>query len=272
MYKELPGIESPKKCEVLWRFMSFEKFANLLVTESLFFTRADKFDDPFEGFVSKSKMDDYKQLLSRFETESIGPEARGYILRLMEKVRKYVMCSCWYCGEEEPMAMWEKHHMHSSGIAIKTTVNNLRQSLPRNPHFLIGKINYTNNYNLDVPKNLSEIQKIFHIMYSWYFYKRNSFVHEREVRVIVDSDQFITDYYNKPIDIETILKSDAPNICKFGIPYTIDVNTLIDKVIISPYNQDWVTETVRSVVDKYGFNFEVNLSTLLDDPSFEETT
>lgn len=44
-------IISPEDGATLWRYMSLEKFVNMLETKSLFFTRADKFEDPFEGFI-----------------------------------------------------------------------------------------------------------------------------------------------------------------------------------------------------------------------------
>ena len=44
MYKKLTGIGVPRDTDYLWRYMSFEKLANLLYTKALFFTRADKFD------------------------------------------------------------------------------------------------------------------------------------------------------------------------------------------------------------------------------------
>ena len=50
MITELPGIMLPEDTAILRKYMSFEKFVNLLSTKSLFFTRSDKFDDPFEGF------------------------------------------------------------------------------------------------------------------------------------------------------------------------------------------------------------------------------
>ncbi len=54
MYRFLPGIARPKDTDFLRRYMSFEKFVSLLGTKSLFFTRADKFEDPFEGFMPPS--------------------------------------------------------------------------------------------------------------------------------------------------------------------------------------------------------------------------
>ena len=52
--------------------------------------------------------------------------------------------------------------------------------------------------------------------------------------------------------------------------FDIDVHILIDEVIVSPYAKDWITETLRSVVQKFGFSFDVRPSTLLDDPTSDE--
>ena len=57
-----------KPGEKLWRYIDFNKFKLLLETKSLFFCRADKFSDPFEGSVPKKeseykiKMHDYYAL------------------------------------------------------------------------------------------------------------------------------------------------------------------------------------------------------------------
>lgn len=37
----------------IWRYLDLEKFRSLLETKSLFFCRADKFSDPFEGSLPK---------------------------------------------------------------------------------------------------------------------------------------------------------------------------------------------------------------------------
>ena len=45
---EIPPIETK-----LWRYMDFAKFVSLLESRALFFVRADKLDDPFEGALSE---------------------------------------------------------------------------------------------------------------------------------------------------------------------------------------------------------------------------
>ena len=62
MHKESLGILCPNPKDTLWRYLSLEKFASLLYTQSLYFVRADQFEDPFEGSVPPLIDELYKQL------------------------------------------------------------------------------------------------------------------------------------------------------------------------------------------------------------------
>ena len=254
MYSVLPGITLPKDTDLLWRYMSFEKFVSLLDTKSLFFTRADKFDDPFEGFMPPSVKEDYVHTIGDINT----------LEKFRENWRKYIMCSCWHHAEEESMAMWDKYHLHNSGIAIKTTFGDFKNCLVEGYEVFLGKIEYINHYEYPVPQNLDEMNMI----YSWYFYKRRTFEYEREFRAILADFSFLRDYFDSEgnLNPETIVNREFPEICDIGISFNVDVNRLIGEVITSPYVADWVTETVRSVAHKYEFDFKVNSSTLLDEP------
>ena len=238
MSKELKGIKQPAKYDTLWRYMSFEKFINILATESLFFTRADKYDDKFEGYIPEAIMRYYGSPNIRIEPD----------------LREYIMCNCWHHGEEESMGMWDKYHIRNSGVAIKTTMGNLKNCLPDTPNIFIGKVDYDvesigNQNQIEVPGDLS-IENLLHYLY---FYKRKSFEYEQEVRAI--------------IDIRSIPR-DAPY--EFGTLVEINVQTLIDEnseVIVSPHADEWITETVELIVERCGFQFTVNPSKVLDPPS-----
>ena len=52
MCEEHPAFSPPSDDAVLWRYMDFTKFVSLLDRSALFFARADKLNDPFEGSVS----------------------------------------------------------------------------------------------------------------------------------------------------------------------------------------------------------------------------
>ena len=235
MLKELKGIIQPKDNATLWRYMSFEKFANILATESLFFSRADKYDDKFEGYIPEAIIVSYESAGIRIDPNSFRP---------------YVMCNCWHHGDEESMGMWDKYHLRNSGIAIKTTLRNLRNSLPDEPNTLIGQITYIENHNqIEMPENPSMVS----LVYSPYFYKRTPFEYEHEVRAIIDVEPFLHD-----------------DPYEFGKPLEINVKTLIgenSEVIVSPHADKWVAGTLELIVKRYGFQFPVNRSKLLDPPA-----
>ena len=234
MFKRLTGIGQPKDKDTVWRYMNFEKFANILGTESLFFSRADQYDDKFEGYIPESIEVSY---------QSAGIHIDPNIFR------PYVMCNCWHHGEEESMAMWDKYHLRNSGIAIKTTLENLGNSLPDEPNVFIGQVEYIENHNqIEIPENPSMAS----LVYSYYFYKRTPFEYEQEVRAI--------------IDIASIPR-DTPY--EFGTPVEINVETLMSEnseVIVSPHADEWIASTLQLIVERCGFQFPVNPSKLLDPP------
>ncbi len=52
---KLPGDLTKK----IWRYMNFTKFVNLIDSESLFFCRADKFHDKWEGVFPKKMIEKF---------------------------------------------------------------------------------------------------------------------------------------------------------------------------------------------------------------------
>ena len=237
MIIELKGTVQPKDKDTVWRYMSFEKFANILATGSLFFSRADKYDDKFEGRIP--------QLIMRYY------ESAGILFN--PELRQYIMCNCWHHGDEESMAMWDKYHLRNSGIAIKTTMGNLKRSLPQNePNIFIGKV----RYDVESIENQNQIkmpEDTENLLYYSYFYKRKPFEYEQEVRAI--------------IDIESIRHDGS---YEFGKRLEINIQTLIDEnseVIVSPHADEWIAGTLELIVERYGFQFSVNRSKLLDPPA-----
>ncbi|RKU36458.1 hypothetical protein C6496_13495 [Candidatus Poribacteria bacterium] len=227
MYSVLPGIALPTKdTDFLWRYISFEKFVSLLETKKLFFTRADKFDDPFEGFTPPLVKKDYARTVG--DTNTLEEFQKNW--------SRYALCSCWHNAKEESMSMWDKYHLHNGGIAIKTTFGNFKDCLGEGYRVFIGNIEYIDHYEYPVPKNINEMS----MLYTWYFYKRKPFEYEREFRAIFfDSPRSFTDYidnYGNLINPDATLKNNKyPDTCKTGKLLKVDLNTLICKVIISPY-------------------------------------
>ena len=273
MYK-LPGISRPNPKDTLWRYLSFEKFAILLSTKSLYFATADQFEDPFEGHVPPPIMELYKR-----HTQRLGKKGSQAVLKLWEDWREWVMCSCWYHGNQESIAMWEreKYSTHNSGIAIKTTVQCLEDSFTHEDDVdvYIGKVKYVDYQNIDDTPDILDM----HTIYTPFFYKREAFESEKEVRAIIDASPYIKErFYEvkvgfslKPeeFDLKTLqrkMRSPKNNKDK-GKNLRVCLDTLIDEVIVAPRAPGWITEAIKLMVQDYGFNFEINPSTLLKQPS-----
>ena len=139
MHKKLTGIRSPGAEDTLWRYLSFEKFANLLSKKSLYFARTDTFEDPYEGSVPPPLREIYKQ-----ETDRLGSAGGQAVRELWENWRKWVMCCCWHRNQQESMAMWGRYDLHNSGIVIKTTMQRLKNSFTdkRDVDVYIGEVRY----------------------------------------------------------------------------------------------------------------------------------
>ena len=203
MNKQLPDIETPKDEKVIWRYMNLEKFVYILEEKRLFFARVDTFEDPFEGILPPPLEQLYQSYM-----DDLNKDVQQAIFKLWHNIRTHSMCSSWYCGNHQSMAMWEKHHMRNSGVAIKTTVGNLKNSLPCQPNVFIGKV----KYEFESP-DISEALDT-NTIYSALFYKRESFEHENEVRAIIDNSQLIDELFRgqKTVPPEELINLNFPKI------------------------------------------------------------
>lgn len=138
--------------ETIWRYMSFAKFASMLATKTLRFTRLDQFDDPFEGAfpaadlpilrASMPKGDaDYDAFAFFDEDEDeyyrLGTRAEQRKVRTWSDAakqwRSVTYANCWHENEHESAAMWDVYAASGEGIAIRSTPSRLLNSVRTNP-------------------------------------------------------------------------------------------------------------------------------------------
>jgi hypothetical protein len=247
--------DKPNNDSVLWRYMDFTKYVNMLDSSCLFFSRSDLFDDKFEGAKGLVKnIEKWNEHYISFFKEAIKNPPKGYTCDkttdevnqeandLLEQMksgginqRKRAFINCWHENEFESEAMW---HLYSNylenAIAIKSTYKKLYESLGKNTAVQIGKVKY-----IDFTKYYAGINDCF-------WYKRKSFEHEREVRAITYCDKNFTN----------------------GKLIECNLNMLINTVVISPYAKNWFTDLVKNVTTKYGYTFSVLQSNLIDEPFY----
>jgi hypothetical protein len=115
----------------------------MLENKSLWFARADQFEDPFEGTLTDGEIA-YRQYYSG--RSGLGREvflsALEDMTRTLRLTRVSSYVNCWRMGSEESMAMWDLYG-RGTGLAIVSRVDRLVQQLAPHPEvFTISAVNY----------------------------------------------------------------------------------------------------------------------------------
>jgi hypothetical protein len=95
----------PPDATILWRYMDFAKFIHFLERQSLWFSRADQFEDPLEGTYTDAEIEH----LRSFDANNAVPALRvsDRHLRGPKYMRTTAYVSCWRAGAGESLAMWD---------------------------------------------------------------------------------------------------------------------------------------------------------------------
>ena len=142
--------------------------------------------------------------------------------------------------------MWKLYSKTNESICIQTEFRKLELALPNN--IKLGKVKYI-NYEKDW---ISESD-----IYYPFIYKRLSFEHEKELRAVFNSKDYSQN--NRIIKAEN------------GYWVKINLQTLIQRIYVSPEAQDWFVELVERVKNRYKLTLKrVYKSPLNNDPQMIE--
>lgn len=214
---------------IVWKYLDLSKFLDLLLSQKLFMSRSDKFEDQYEGTFSEPTFEEIKRLSVN------NPE----FLQYYKSHREKVAISSWHINEYESFAMWQIFTQNSEGLAIQSTIGRLEKALvPENKYEqFIGEVNY-----IDYKKEYIPFDDLFFP----FLFKRKSFQYEREVRIISD------------ISSSNIKIND-------GLKIDVDINQLIEKIYIHPKSENWYKNLVIELVSKLDFDFTIEKSDLESD-------
>lgn len=250
--------EADKRVEpdtALWRYMDLAKFLLLLEEKTLFFSRADKFDDPFEGAsglaTREKEWDDF--YLAHFRDvvrtplpggtpvpdEAVEQNAQrllASIRQIAARDRRTTFVSCWHANSGESEALWRLYcPPGSSGVAIKTTANRLLHALDPSARIEIGRVQYV------------DFRRSFAGFHDRIFCKRKSLAHESGVRAVCRGN----------------LSDDWA-----GLPVSVDLSALLEQVVPSPFAPAWFPNLLASLVGRFGLKVPIEDSELLAQPFF----
>lgn len=254
----------PQERTVIWRYLDLSKFESLLATRSLFFCRADKFSDPFEGSLPKVEAD------NRIEAGKRIAEIQGLrfnksralrniagLKKLHKRLKKGIVINCWHINNSESDAMWHLYLKDNEGVAIQTTVETLKIVIDQIQEKIgISKVRYL-NYEIERWFHPIDYPEMGYNLYIPLVHKRVEFKHENELRLIHDVDEAIDDetYWNR-------------QPCHIGKLIEVDIHKLIGKVYFPPTIDSKAISRIKYMAKKYGFNFKFEKSKLANKPLY----
>lgn len=227
MYEVHPNFVTPDDNAVIWRYLDLPKFIALIDSRALWFTQARQFKDPYEGIYSNPSRVAVEAELRRH----LKPELVEVALRKLEQTRALMplttFINCWHQSAHESAAMWQLYSAGGHGLAIRSTVGHLKESVLDRRPFYIGAVQYADYDTVQMQQGN---------MFVPFLYKRLSFEYEREVRAIT------ADFPIDQVDW-TKYAGERPS----GIALETDVMRLVERVFVDPTSESWFVSVVESV-------------------------
>lgn len=246
MYEEHPLFIQPEDENVkVWRYMDFTKLVSLIDSSSLFFTRADKFEDPYEGAWPRLNKEARKCSIENVEmTEDLRKNIQKHEELQEKQWPKSNGINCWHMNEHESAAMWRLYLKSNEGVAVQSSFMRLKNSFICDEQIFLGKVKYI-DYEKDSIFDANNL-------YSPLLHKRKSFKHEQEIRGVITK---WPSKGNGELDFKLVTIENGVNV-------KVDLNILIENIFIAPDAPLWLVELANSVIVKYGYNFNVIQSNL----------
>jgi len=216
----------------LYRFISFDRLLDILVSELFYFTNARKWDDPYENWFLKSKIV-YKNMEYSFENY-IGS----------------IIGCCWSLKAESD-ALWRIYSPDKKGVRIRTNIDLIHKEFVLNQNQEIssnlygGAVLYkSTNEIIKILNNVNPqtaLQKPETISRNTSFFKRTYFKHENEYRLLLVNEKYINIDY---------------------LPIKINPKNLITSICFDPRISKTDEQTYKAVIRKLGYSGKIFKSKL----------
>jgi hypothetical protein len=240
MYVQHPVFVDPIETSIpLWRYIDFTKFASLIERKELFFCRADKLQvyDRFEGTYPLKEVD-YLYKNHNIDTRK---------LTSLGSTTTFV--NCWHLNNKESVGMWKVYAPLGYGIAIRTTILDMRESfLDASESIYAGMVQYV-DYATDTFYAHESRGGRSGNLFVPFIHKRSIFDYEKEYRIIY------------------ALHESPP---EHGVFIPVNIERLIHAVIVAPNSPDWFIELVNTFLRKSISGLSVQKSTFDIEPYYRE--
>jgi hypothetical protein len=248
-----PGLDPETD---IWRYMDVSKFLDLLETRTLYFSRADRFEDKHEGSLTEDEKARQKKIDDYYRSKDLAREEDEY----KERFREKIFVNCWHGSDFENMAMWKIYGGSDNSVAIISTVERLTDALLEKcacvPELVIAKVKYIdyNKHEFDPIPVPSKSLTWAHV--APFFHKWKAYTFEDEIRAIFNTEVHFPHYTGI---------HDHPTEYGFKIP--TEPEKLIKKIVLSPEAPQWFRKLISDIVTmRYGIKPEICSSSLNGEP------
>ncbi len=239
------GIFPPENNPQLWRYMSLAKFLALIENRELAFSRADKFPDPYEGWLPLQDINFLKKLVASFESQERVPDKHKDLIELIYRERERMFISCWCASEFESAALWCIYLSGTDGVAVVTDHDTLAGALDKSDLIIrTSMVRY-----IDCEKDRLPGDYVFEP----FVHKRLNFDYEHEVRAMIWSGK-------EPN--ESMVPGGATTLF---VPVQPEV--LIKAVHVSPTDSEWLGALVEKLLRRYEIEVPIERSGLYERPT-----
>lgn|GEM_PF-2610082 len=229
----------------IWRYMDLWKFESILAKKALFFSKVSAQTDGLEGM--------YPLIAKIFHARQLGhlPQPhQSYALHNQEvftlAAKDEIILSCWHINDSENPRMWNDYIEADNGIAIQTTEESLKKSLEAFSHpclINIDKVQYVNRTTFS--------ESLLNDRMSLFFQKDKNYSWEKELRCAIDVTLSpLSDDQGGEWNAKYLPPKGNASPVGYFIP--IEVNTLIEKIVVSPKASCLFNLRVKALCRKYG--------------------
>lgn len=218
---EHPCFPQPARSEVsVWRYMDLSKLISLLDSQSLYLSRLDMLSDPYEGTLTAKTIEGISEFLKRHGAK-VGWEGMS---EHYKENQRTTFVNCWYANEHESEAMWRLYCGQAHGAAVRTTYQQLIESIKEQRDVYLGLVRYI-DYEKEWFPNANAFYPVMH--------KRLTFAHENEVRLVSSPSKF---------------RGSNPEPATNGLNLPWNPCEFIEAVYVDPYAPEYFFEAVKAVV------------------------
>ncbi len=224
----------------IYRFIRFEHFLSMLISNKKWISQTTLWDDVYENFLGKVIIKHGAVPISYY----------GYIYNFYGE--------CWTMQNEND-ALWRIYSNDKKSIRIKSSIRKVIESCENEfsvnseliSYCTIGKVKYLTSKQINewIKSNVKPLLGTFDLLKSL-FIKRKEFIHEQEIRLMV---------YKKTNQTE-----ESKGFMRNHLLLSINPNEIVDEITFDPRItiEDYLI--LKNVVEKLGFKNKIKKSKLYE--------